>query len=85
MHLVFLEVDTDHCHLDFKLLDENNNVIIAMTFFLQLLNKGHEQYDNKKQNISRFKLCGSRGASNISLKKLTEIEAYFLHEIHVRE
>ena len=48
MHLVFLEVDTDHCHLDFKLLDEKNNVIIAMTFFLQLLNKGHEQYDNKK-------------------------------------
>ena len=32
MHLVFLELDTQRPHLDFKILDENNN-------YLQLLNK----------------------------------------------
>ena len=37
MHFVFLELGTHHCHLDFKLLDENKNVIIPRTFCLQLL------------------------------------------------
>ena len=32
MHLVFLELETQRPHLDFKILDENNN-------YLQLLNK----------------------------------------------
>ena len=27
VHLMFLELDTYHWHLDFKLLDESNNVI----------------------------------------------------------
>ena len=39
MHLVFLELDTHRPHLDFKILDENNNVVIPKTFYLQLLNK----------------------------------------------
>ena len=39
MHLVFLELGVSHYHLDLKLLDENNNVIIPKTFSLQLLNK----------------------------------------------
>ena len=39
---MFLEIDTHHCHLDFKLLDENNNVNILRTFYLQLLNKDYE-------------------------------------------
>ena len=39
MRLVFLELDTHRSHLDFKILDENNNVIIPRTFSLQLLNK----------------------------------------------
>ena len=39
MQLVFLELDTHRSHLDFKILDENNNVIIPRTFSLQLLNK----------------------------------------------
>ena len=42
IHLVFLELDTDRCDLDFKLLDEKNNVIIPKTFYLQLLNKDYE-------------------------------------------
>ena len=43
MNLVFLEEDNPHpCHLDFKLLDENNNIIISKMFFLRLLNKGNE-------------------------------------------
>ena len=41
-HLVFLELNTHHCHLDFKLLDENKNVIILRTFYLQLLNEDNE-------------------------------------------
>ena len=40
IHLVFLELDIDQPHLDFKILDENNNEIIPRTFYLQLLNKG---------------------------------------------
>ena len=39
MHLVFLELDTHRPHLDFKILDENNNEVILRTFYLQLSNK----------------------------------------------
>ena len=42
MHLVFLELDTHRHHLDFKILDENNNKVIPRTFYLQLLNKDQE-------------------------------------------
>ena len=38
-HLVFLELEDIHQHLDFKILDENNNDVIPRTFHLQLLNK----------------------------------------------
>ena len=31
MHLVFLEPDPHHCHLDSKLLDKNNNAVIPKT------------------------------------------------------
>ena len=38
-HLVFLELEGIHQpHLDFKVLDENNNEVIPRTFYLQLLN-----------------------------------------------
>ena len=39
VHLVFLKLDTDRAHLDFKILDENNNKVIPKTFYLQLLSK----------------------------------------------
>ena len=40
IHLVFLELDIDQPHLDFKILvDENNNEVIPRTFYLQILNK----------------------------------------------
>ena len=39
MNLVFLELDTHMPHLDFKIVDENNNEVIPRTFYLQLLNK----------------------------------------------
>ena len=39
IHLAFLELETDRSHLDFKILDENNNEVISKTFYLQLLNK----------------------------------------------
>ena len=39
IHLVFLELDIDQPHLDFKILDENNNEVISRTFYLELLNK----------------------------------------------
>ena len=38
-HLVFLELDIYQPHLDFKILDENNNEIIPRSFYLQLLSK----------------------------------------------
>ena len=39
-HLVFLELEDIHRpHLDFKILDENNNDVIPRTFHLQPLNK----------------------------------------------
>ena len=38
-HLVFLELEDIHQHLDFKILNENNNEVIPVTFCLQLLNK----------------------------------------------
>ena len=34
IHLVFLELDIHQPHLDFKILDENNNEFIARTFYL---------------------------------------------------
>ena len=39
MYLAFLELDIAQPHLDFKILDENNNEVIPRTFYLQLLNK----------------------------------------------
>ena len=39
IHLVFLELDRDQPHLDFKILDESNNDVVPRTFYLQLLNK----------------------------------------------
>ena len=39
VYLVFLELDAHRHHLDFKILDENNNEVILRTFCLQLLNK----------------------------------------------
>ena len=38
-HLVFLELDIHQPHLDFKILDQNNNEVIPRTFYPQLLNK----------------------------------------------
>ena len=40
VHLVFLELeDINQPHLDFEVLDENNNEVIPRTFYLQLLNE----------------------------------------------
>ena len=86
MHLVFLELDTHHCHLDFKILDENNNVIIPRTFYLQILNKTMSIYDN---DTSKFypdlNPTAPQEPQSYRLKKLTEIEAYLLDKIEVPE
>ena len=39
VHLIFLELKKHHYHLDYKVLDENNNEIFQKTFCLQLLNE----------------------------------------------
>ena len=39
IYLVFLDLDIDQPHLDFKILDKNNNEVIPRTFHLQLLHK----------------------------------------------
>ena len=38
-HLVFLELEGTHQYLDFKILYEKSNEIIAVSFYLRLLNK----------------------------------------------
>ena len=50
IHLFFLELDIHQTHLDYKLLDENNNELIPRTFFLELLNKEriHTTFFNKE-------------------------------------
>ena len=45
MHLVFLELDAYHSHLDFKLLGESNNASIPKKFYLQLLNNYYEHLE----------------------------------------
>ena len=58
-HLVFLELDIYRNHLDFKILDENNNEVIPRTFCLQLLNKqciyDNSIYDNKNKTYLDLK------------------------------
>ena len=38
-HLVFLELENIHQHLDFRILDESNNEVIPVSFYLRPLNK----------------------------------------------
>ena len=77
IHLVFLELDTHQPHLDFKILDENNNEVILRTFYLQLL------YDNETKIYPNLNPTASQEPQTYRLKKLTEIEAFFLDEIEV--
>ena len=85
MHLVFLELDTHRPHLDFKILDEKYDEVIPRTFYLELFNKEWTYTTMNMQNLSWFNPYGTRRTTDISLKKLTEIEAYLLDEIEVRE
>ena len=86
MHLVFLELDTHHCHLDFKLLDENNSIVIPRKLYLQLLNKDHEYYDNETSKIyPDFNPTSPQEPQAYRLKMLTEIETYLLDKIDVRK
>ena len=39
VRLLLLELDIHQPHINFKILDENNNEVIPRTFYLQLLNK----------------------------------------------
>ena len=58
IHLVFLELDIDKPHLDFKILDEKNNEVIQRTFYLQLL------------NLFRFKPYSTTRSTIISIKQI---------------
>ena len=58
LHLVFLELDIDQPHLDFKILDEKNNEVIQRTFYLQLL------------NLFRFKPYSTTRSTIISIKQI---------------
>ena len=90
MHLVFLELDTHRPHLDFKILNENNSKVITRTFYLQLLNKDEHMmstYNNETTSkiYPDLNPATPREPQTYHLKKLTEIEAYLLDEIEVRE
>ena len=58
IHLVFLELDIDQPHLDFKILDEKNNEVIQRAFYLQLL------------NLFRFKPYSTTRSTMISIKQI---------------
>ena len=90
MHLVFLELDTHRPHLDFKILNENNSKVITRTLYLQLLNKDEHMmstYNNETTSkiYPDLNPATPREPQTYRLKKLTEIEAYLLDEIEVRE
>ena len=85
LHLVFLELDIHTHHLDFKILDENNNEVIRRTFYLQLL-KTTRIYDNETSKIfPDLKPTAPQEPQTYRVKKLTEIETYLLNEIEVCE
>ena len=50
-YLVFLELEDIHEHLDSKILDENNNEVIPVSFYLRLLNKEWEYTTMKPKYI----------------------------------
>ena len=50
-HLAFLELEGIHQHLDFKILDENNNNVIPVSFYLRLLHKQREYTTMKPKFI----------------------------------
>ena len=70
MHLVFLDLDRHRPHLDFNILDENNNEVIPRTFYLQLLNKDEHIQQWNKQNLSRVKPYSTTRTTNISIEKI---------------
>ena len=70
MYLVFLELDTHRPHLDFKIIDEINCLVIART-----TSKIYPDLNPKPP----------REPQTYRLKKLTEIDEYLLDEIEVSE
>ena len=70
MNLVFLELDTHHCHLDFKLLDENKNVITPKTFYLHLLNRVYTLMTQVK--FIQIKPFSFTRATSISLENMKQ-------------
>ena len=84
IHLVFLELDIDQPHLDFKILDESNNEVIPRTFYLQLL-KRMSICDNETKIYPDLNPTAPQEPQSYQLNKLSEIEALFLDEIEVRE
>ena len=70
MNLVFLELDTHRPHLDFNILDENNNEVILRTFYLQELNKDEHIRQWNKQNLSRVKPYNTTRTTNMSIEKI---------------
>ena len=71
MHLVFLDVDTHHCHFDFKRLDENDNVVIPQTLALQL--NAMSIYDNENSKIyPDLNPTTTQETQGFFLEKLTE-------------
>ena len=53
--LGFLELDTHRPHLDFKILDENNNEVVPRTFYIQMLNK-EWAYTGMKQQATFIRI-----------------------------
>ena len=74
MHLVFLELDSHHLHLDFQLLNENSNVIITRKLHLQLL-------ETRSKIYSDLNPTAPQDPQTYRLKKLNELKHIYLMEL----
>ena len=76
IHLVFLELDIDQPHLDFKILDESNNEVIPVTFYLQLLNKKRAYTTMKPKIYPDLKPRAPQEPQSYGLWQNCQIEAF---------
>ena len=79
---MFFELGTHHCHLDFKRLIANNNVIISRTFHPQ--QKIISIYNNDTRKIyPDLNPTASQDPQTYHLKNLIKIDPYLLYQTEV--
>ena len=72
--------------MNFKLVDENNGIVILKTFYLKLLIKTTSIHDNDQSKIFQdLNPTAAQEPQVYCVKTLTETKAYLLEEIEVCE